>query len=105
MEITKIGSLEYKIEIDSSIGMRVPVRIFANEELFGKMMSDKTIQQAVNVTTLLGVQKNVIVLPDGHQGYGFPVGGVAIMDTEKGVISPGSVGYDINCGVRLIRTN
>ncbi len=105
MEVTKIGNLEYRVEVDSSIGMKVPVRIFANEELLGKMMSDRTVQQAVNVSTLPGVQKNVIVLPDGHQGYGFPVGGVAVMDAESGVISPGSVGYDINCGVRLIRTN
>ncbi|MDC8438461.1 MAG: RtcB family protein, partial [Candidatus Nitrosotenuis sp.] len=101
----KIGDFEYKIEQNESIGMKVPVRIFADENLLAKMMADKTIQQAVNVSMLQGVQKNVVVLPDGHQGYGFPVGGVAAMDAEDGIISPGSVGYDINCGVRLLRTN
>jgi tRNA-splicing ligase RtcB len=88
-----------------SKGMRVPVTIYANEELLSKMLSDRTIQQAMNVATLPGVQKHVVVLPDGHEGYGFPVGGVAAMSVDDGVISPGGVGYDINCGVRLIRTN
>jgi len=69
------------------------------------MVTDRTIRQAINVSTLPGVQKHVVVLPDGHEGYGFPVGGVAAMDAEDGMISPGGVGYDINCGVRLLRTN
>lgn len=103
--IKKVGNLEYRIDTDFARGMKVPVRIFANEHLLAKMVLDRTLEQAVNVTMLPGVQKNVVVLPDGHQGYGFPVGGVAIMDYDEGVISPGSVGYDINCGVRLIRTN
>lgn len=103
--VKKVGDLEYRIEPDAVSGMKVPVRIFANEHLLHKMVSDLTINQAVNVSMLPGVEKNVVVLPDGHQGYGFPVGGVAIMDYDEGVISPGSVGYDINCGVRLIRTN
>lgn len=103
--ITKIRDFEYKIEPDHSSGMKVPVRIFANDDLLSKMLADKTIQQAINVAKLRGVLKNVVVLPDGHQGYGFPVGGVAVMDAKEGIISPGSVGYDINCGVRLLRTN
>jgi tRNA-splicing ligase RtcB len=102
---TKISELEYRIEPDASYGMKVPVVIYANKNLLQKMISDRTIEQAVNVSTLPGVLKQVVVLPDGHQGYGFPVGGVAGMDIDEGVISPGSVGYDINCGVRLIRTN
>jgi tRNA-splicing ligase RtcB len=69
------------------------------------MLNERTIEQAINVSTLPGIQKHVVVLPDAHQGYGFPVGGVAGMDVNEGVISPGSVGYDINCGVRLLRTN
>lgn len=101
----KIGNFEYKIESDQFSGMKVPVRIFANGDLLSKMLADRTIEQAINVAKLRGVQKNVIVLPDGHQGYGFPVGGVAIMDAKEGIISPGSVGYDINCGVRLLGTN
>ncbi|MGI0039493.1 MAG: RtcB family protein, partial [Nitrososphaera sp.] len=85
--------------------MKVPVTIYANEALVSKMVMDRTIDQAANVATLPGVRKHVVVLPDGHEGYGFPVGGVAATDAEEGVISPGGVGYDINCGVRLVRTN
>jgi tRNA-splicing ligase RtcB len=101
----KIRNMEYRIEADSNRGMKVPVTIYADEALVQKMMTDRTITQAINVSTLPGVQKHVVVLPDGHEGYGFPVGGVAAMDAEEGMISPGGVGYDINCGVRLIRTN
>src|SRR5437588_326642 len=101
----KIGNMEYRIEADSNRGMKVPVTIYADESLMQKMITDRTITQAINVSTLPGVQKHVVVLPDGHEGYGFPVGGVAAMDAEEGMISPGGVGYDINCGVRLIRTN
>ncbi|MEO9321275.1 MAG: RtcB family protein [Nitrososphaera sp.] len=85
--------------------MNVPVTIYANDSLISKMVMDRTIDQAANVSTLPGVQKHVVVLPDGHEGYGFPVGGVAATDLETGVISPGGVGYDINCGVRLVRTS
>jgi len=101
----KIGNMTYKIEKDEAIGMKVPVIIYADDQLLEKMMSDRTIRQAVNVSTIPGILQNVVVLPDGHEGYGFPVGGVAAMDAEKGMISPGGVGYDINCGVRLLRTN
>ena len=69
------------------------------------MMNDRTITQAINVSTIPGILSHVAVLPDGHEGYGFPVGGVAAMDAKEGMISPGGVGYDINCGVRLLRTN
>jgi len=101
----KVGNMEYRIEPDSSKGMRVPVTIFADEKLLAKMLTDRTISQAVNVSTLPGIQQHAVVLPDGHEGYGFPVGGVAAMDANDGMISPGGVGYDINCGVRLLRTN
>ena len=100
----KTGQLTYKIEPDSSQGMRVPVTIYANENLLEKMMLDRTIRQAINVSTIPGIVGSSVVLPDGHEGYGFPVGGVAAMDAEEGMISPGGVGYDINCGVRLLRT-
>ena len=85
--------------------MRVPGRVYADEILMEKMKSDRTLEQCVNVTHLPGIQKFAITLPDGHEGYGFPIGGVAATDYEEGVISPGGVGYDINCGVRLLRTN
>lgn len=103
--VRKVSDLEFRIDANPSKGMRVPVTIYANESLVTKMVTDRTIDQAANVATLPGVRKHVVVLPDGHEGYGFPVGGVAATDIEDGVISPGGVGYDINCGVRLIRTN
>mgnify|MGYP000261680506 CR=1 FL=1 len=86
-------------------GMRVPGTVFANSDLLEKMKTDRTLQQCVNVTYLPGIYKHAITLPDGHEGYGFPIGGVAATDYEEGVISPGGVGYDINCGVRLVTTN
>ena len=101
----KIGENQYQIDADSNSGMKVPVRIFADEQLLQKMMSDRTIMQARNVASIPGIVSHSVVLPDGHEGYGFPVGGVAAMDAEEGMISPGGVGYDINCGVRLLRTN
>ena len=85
--------------------MRVPVLVFASEELLGKMRQDRTLIQASNVATLPGILKHAVVLPDAHEGYGFPIGGVAATSYEDGVISPGGVGYDINCGVRLMVTN
>jgi tRNA-splicing ligase RtcB (3'-phosphate/5'-hydroxy nucleic acid ligase) len=103
--VRKISDLKFQIEKDESKGMRVPVIIYANDNLVSKMILDRTIDQAVNVSTLPGVIKHVVILPDGHEGYGFPVGGVAATDFKEGVISPGGVGYDINCGVRLIRTD
>lgn len=105
LKVKKVGDMNFRIDADTSRGMKVPVSIYANDSLISKMVTDRTIDQAANVATLPGVRKHVIVLPDGHEGYGFPVGGVAATDAEEGVISPGGVGYDINCGVRLIRTN
>lgn len=93
----KVGNMQYRIEADSSKGMKVPVTIYADESLMQKMMTDRTIMQAINVSTIPGILGHAIVLPDGHEGYGFPVGGVAAMDAEEGMISPGGVGYDINC--------
>ena len=101
----KIAENQYQIDADSNLGMKVPVRIFADEPLLQKMLSDRTIMQAQNVSCIPGIVGQSIVLPDGHEGYGFPVGGVAAMDAEEGMISPGGVGYDINCGVRLLRSN
>ena len=101
----KIGENQYQIDADPNLGMNVPVRIYANEPLLQKMLSDRTIMQARNVASIPGIVSHSVVLPDGHEGYGFPVGGVAAMDAEEGMISPGGVGYDINCGVRLLRSN
>ncbi|MCY4491669.1 MAG: RtcB family protein [Thaumarchaeota archaeon] len=101
----KVGENQYQIDADSNHGMRVPVKIYADEKLLQKMLSDRTILQARNVASIPGIVGQSIVLPDGHEGYGFPVGGVAAMDANEGMISPGGVGYDINCGVRLLRSN
>ena len=86
-------------------GMRVPGMVFANQALLEKMQTDRTLWQCTNVAHLPGIYKYAVTLPDGHEGYGFPIGGVAATDYDEGVISPGGVGYDINCGVRLLTTN
>ncbi len=85
--------------------MNVPCRVFASKKLLEKMQQDRTMQQGKNVASLPGIQKYSLVMADGHQGYGFPIGGVAALDIKEGGISPGGIGYDINCGVRLLRTN
>jgi len=86
-------------------GMRVPGMVYANDDLMEKMKTDRTLWQCANVSYLPGIQKFAVTLPDGHEGYGFPIGGVAATDYDEGVISPGGVGYDINCGVRLLSSN
>jgi len=85
--------------------MHVPGMVFANKALLEKMQTDRTLWQCANVAQLPGVYKHAITLPDGHEGYGFPIGGVAATDYHEGVISPGGVGYDINCGVRLLTSD
>ena len=95
---------EHVWEIPPEGGMRVPARVFASERLLEEIAEDKTLQQLKNTTHLPGIEGYAICMPDGHQGYGFPVGGVAGIDAENGCISPGAVGYDINCGVRMIKT-
>ena len=104
-KIKQIDDVRWEIPQDSKRGMRVPARIYADAEMLNDMGKDLTLEQAVNMTFLQGIYKYSITLPDGHQGYGFPIGGVAATDAETGVISPGGVGYDINCGVRLLQTN
>jgi tRNA-splicing ligase RtcB (3'-phosphate/5'-hydroxy nucleic acid ligase) len=82
--------------------MRVPARLFASDELFRNAFGDKSMEQLTNVATLPGIVNYAMAMPDFHQGYGFPIGGVAATRIDSGVISPGGVGYDINCGVRLM---
>lgn len=106
VKVKKIGEFEWLIEKGEKPCMKVPAVIFADEFLVQKMQEDLTLEQAANVACLQGIQKASYVMPDGHQGYGFPIGGVGGMAIdENGVISPGGVGYDINCGVRLLRTD
>ncbi|HWB42736.1 MAG TPA: RtcB family protein, partial [Gemmatimonadales bacterium] len=90
-----------EIPASARADMRVPVRIYADDELWRQIATDRSVEQAVNVATLPGVTGCVYAMPDVHEGYGFPVGGVAATRAADGVISPGGVGYDINCGVRL----
>jgi tRNA-splicing ligase RtcB len=96
---------EHVWEIPRTGDMRVPARVLASEPLLEQIGDDRTLQQLVNATHLPGITSHAICMPDGHQGYGFPVGGVGATDAEDGCISPGAVGYDINCGVRMMRTN
>ncbi|MCG2693450.1 RtcB family protein [Candidatus Parcubacteria bacterium] len=84
--------------------MKVPARFYASEKMLDQLFKDRSLEQLVNVATLPGVEKYALAMPDIHEGYGFPIGGVAGIDAETGVISPGGVGYDINCGVRLLRS-
>lgn len=103
MEFSRSGEAVW--ELPKRGAMNVPVRIYALESLLAKMSEDRTLQQAKNVAALPGILNASMVMPDGHEGYGFSIGGVAAFDLERGIISPGGVGYDINCGVRLLSTN
>ncbi|MFH0867729.1 MAG: RtcB family protein [Candidatus Woesearchaeota archaeon] len=103
MELKKIN--EFTWQIDKQGSMKVPAIIYASEKLLEKIKQDKTLEQVKNVACLKGIQKASYAMPDAHQGYGFSIGGVAAFDMEEGVISPGGVGYDINCGVRMLRTD
>jgi len=97
-----LGPWLYEIPRSARADMRVPARIYADAVLWQKIGGERSLEQLVNVATLPGVTGFVYAMPDVHEGYGFPVGGVAAMRVADGVISPGGVGYDINCGVRLL---
>lgn len=101
-DLRKVSNHEWEIPASHRHDMRVPVRIFATRRLLDEVIDDKSLDQAVNAATLPGLVGSVIVMPDMHQGYGFPIGGVAATEFPQGVISPGAIGYDINCGVRLL---
>ncbi|MCH8286839.1 RtcB family protein, partial [candidate division KSB1 bacterium] len=103
LEIKRID--DYRWELPKQGGMRVPGKIFADKRLMDDIHLGQSIQQVANVAHLPGILSASLAMPDIHWGYGFPIGGVAAMDAEEGVISPGGVGYDINCGVRFIRTS
>jgi tRNA-splicing ligase RtcB len=102
-DLVKISDFVYEIPQSYRKDMKVPARIFVNEQLLDKIMQDRSLWQIVNVATLPGIQKAALAMPDIHEGYGFPIGGVAAIAIDQGgVISPGGIGYDINCGVRLL---
>ncbi len=101
-DLKKISDYEWEIPQSFRDDMRVPVRVFVTRDLLEQATRDKSLEQAVNAATLPGLVGHVMVMPDMHQGYGFPIGGVAATRYPDGVISPGAIGYDINCGVRLL---
>lgn len=105
IEIEQIDKFRYRIARDEGAGMRTDVVVYASEPIMEEIRRDQSLAQAMNVATLPGIVGPSLAMPDIHQGYGFPIGGVAALDMENGVVSPGGVGFDINCGVRLVRTN
>lgn len=105
MEINRIDEFIYEIPLDANKKMNVPARFFADPKQLDIISKDESLKQLVNVATLPGIIGYSLAMPDIHQGYGFPIGGVAAFDTDDGIISPGGVGYDINCGIRLNITN
>lgn len=104
-DIKKLNSHLYEVPSTYRDDMRVPARIYADERILEAALTDRSVEQLVNTTTLPGVVKYTLAMPDIHQGYGFPIGGVAATKPPDGVVSPGGIGYDINCGVRVLTSN
>ncbi|MBN2190108.1 MAG: RtcB family protein, partial [Candidatus Aureabacteria bacterium] len=102
--LKKVNDFTWEIPCEYDAGMNVPVRFYASREMLGQIIKDDALKQLVNVACLPGIVKYALGMPDIHWGYGFPIGGVAAFDPANGVISPGGVGFDINCGVRLAVT-
>ncbi len=103
MDLNKLGDNVWEIPRQGE--MRVAAVVYASAKLLDGIRRDQTLAQARNVACLPGIVRRSYVMPDAHQGYGFPIGGVAAFDLDEGIVSPGGVGYDINCGVRLLRTD
>src|SRR5437763_7486472 len=101
-QLTRIDEVVWELPAAARADMRVPARVFADSELLDAIARDDSLEQLQNVATLPGIVEAAIAMPDIHQGYGFPVGTVAATALPDGVVSPGGVGYDINCGVRLL---
>src|SRR5512134_2301423 len=102
MELRRLGEMLW--EIPRHGGMRVAARVWASERMMESLRDDPALGQLVNVAHLPGIVGHALAMPDVHWGYGFPIGGVAATDADEGVITPGGIGFDINCGVRLLRT-
>src|SRR5690606_10913506 len=105
MRARRVGDTRYEIGADPERGMRVPAQVYADDVLWEQISSDRSTDQLVTVATLPGVVRGVYAMPDAHEGSGFPVGGVAAFRLSDGIVSPGGVGYDINCGVRLLASD
>lgn len=104
-KLNKIDDNRWEIPIDESLGMKTNAVIYASEDMLSQIRSDNAPMQAANVACLPGIVGSSMAMPDIHWGYGFPIGGVAAVDSNDGSISPGGIGFDINCGVRLIKTD
>jgi tRNA-splicing ligase RtcB len=104
-QLIKVDDYRWKIPENYKTGMRVPGLIYASKEMLESIREEQTPEQVANVAFLPGIVSYSLAMPDIHWGYGFPIGGVAAMEIKDGVVSPGGVGYDINCGVRLLRTS
>jgi len=104
-DLRRLSPYLWEIPSEWEPGMNVPVQVYADEELLEDALGDLSLRQAVNVASLPGLVGRVVVMPDVHQGYGMPVGGVMASRVPEGIISPGAVGYDINCGVRLLASD
>ncbi len=104
MIVNQVSDVLWEIPPTEKRGMHVPARVYASDNIFSQL-DDGVFEQVTNVACLPGIRRYAFCMPDGHWGYGFPIGGVAAFDLQKGIISPGGVGYDINCGMRLIRTD
>jgi tRNA-splicing ligase RtcB (3'-phosphate/5'-hydroxy nucleic acid ligase) len=102
--LVKVHDWLWEIPKSYRSDMRVPARVFTSESMLDAILGDRSLDQLVNVASLPGIVGHAIAMPDIHEGYGFPIGGVAAVDADEGAISPGGIGYDINCGVRLLRT-
>src|SRR5215468_6066811 len=102
IQLQKIDEYRWLIPRTYKPGMRTDAVIYASERLLQSIRQDQSLEQAANVAMLPGIVGRALAMPDIHQGYGFPIGGVAAVDDENGVVSPGGVGFDINCGVRLL---
>src|SRR5262245_60665 len=105
MQLDRVDQYRYRIPPDAVHGMRTECIVYASRALLDQIRKDASLSQAVNVSMLPGIVGPSLAMPDIHQGYGFPIGGVAATDWQRGVVSPGGVGFDINCGVRLMRTS
>src|SRR3972149_6687973 len=103
--LNKVDDYRWEVPQDYKPGMRVPGLIYADDHMLKVMAEDQAIEQVANVAFLPGIEGYSLAMPDIHWGYGFPIGGVAAMRVEDGVVSPGGVGFDINCGTRVLRTN
>src|SRR3712207_5001877 len=104
MQVNRITETIWEIPRTEKDGMHVPARIYATAQVLEDMDSG-VFEQVTNVACMPGIRRYALCMPDGHWGYGFPIGGVGAFDVHEGVISPGGIGFDVNCGMRLIRTD